>query len=261
MSGQTAAAGGTQQSTRSRRTVVVTGATGGIGTALVRRFLALGDEVVATGLSENELAAWRGTLGYDGGALHTHVLDVSSEDSTVAFGQRLADEVGLVQVLVNNAGSFPQKPFARITTAEWRGVLDIDLTGTFLVIKAVLPILDRAGAGRIINIGSGTVYDGTPNMAHYAAAKGGVLGLTRVLSRELGNEGITVNIVTPGLTATPAALAAVDGGLWAQQRTARSIHRDEYPEDVVGAVVFTASADAAFMTGQVLNIDGGSKFP
>ena len=248
------------------RTVIVTGATGGIGSAIVDRFLRNGDRVVATGLTEDELTKWRdrwdgSAAGGHESALLTRVVDISSESSVESFASFAQQELQVVDVLINNAGSFPQTPFEEITVAEWRRVLDIDLTGTFLMIKAVLPVLNRSGAGRIINIGSGTLYDGTPNMAHYAAAKGGVLGLTRVLAHELGGDGITTNLVTPGLTRTAAASAAVDESLWEQQRLARGLQRDETPEDPIGAIFFLASADAAFMSGQTLNIDGGSKFP
>ena len=247
------------------RTVIVTGATGGIGSEITDRFLANGDVVLATGLSEDELADWRRRWDQsapDGycAPLHTAVVDISSEASVSALAERARAISPSVEVLVNNAGTFPQARFEDMTTEQWRRVIDIDLTGTFLVIKAVLPLLDRTGRGRIVKVGSGTFWDGTPSMAHYAAAKGGVLGLTRVLSRELGTYGITTNLVTPGLTPTPAATAVVDDSLWEQQRRARGLQRDETPGDAVGAVFFVASADAAFMTGQTVNVDGGSTF-
>lgn len=246
----------------SPRNIVVTGATGGIGTAIVDRFLRSGDRVLATGLDSPSIEKWQQQFDNEpsiSDRLSTVVTDIADEDSVNRLATAAA-ALGEIHVLINNAGTFVTTPFTQLNLSEWRRVLDIDLTGTFLVIKALHPLMDRTGRGRIISIGSGTLYDGTPGMSHYAAAKGGVLGLTRVLAREFGADGITVNLLTPGLTRTDAAVAAVPDALWAEQREARAIGRDEVPADIAGAAFFLASEDSAFLTGQVLNVDGGSKF-
>ncbi|WP_261557352.1 SDR family NAD(P)-dependent oxidoreductase [Frankia tisae] len=244
------------------RTVVVTGAAGGIGSEIVNRFLAHGDTVVASDLSPEALDTWRARWDADapGGqhpSLHTVPADISNEQSVAALAQVVQQSLGTVDVLINNAGHFPQTAFEEMSTDEWRQVIDVNLTGTFLMIRSFVPLMKASGHGRIVNIGSGSVFSGTPMQSHYVASKGGVMGLTHVLARELGGYGITVNLITPGLTVTPAAAAVLPEALLAEQRSARALHRDETPEDLVGPIFFLASDDAAFITGQTLNVDGG----
>ena len=242
----------------STRTVVVTGASGGIGSEIVDRFLRQGDAVVASDLSAEALGTWRARWDGEGrhAALHTVAADISNEGSVSAFADTVRKRFGAVDVLINNAGYFPQTLFEEMTVEEWRRVIDVNLTGTFLMIKAFVPLLKTRG-GRIVNIGSGSVYSGTAEQAHYVAAKAGVLGLTRVLAHELGQYGITVNLLTPGLTVTPAAAGVLPDSLLQTQRQLRALQRDETPEDLVGSIAYLASDDAAFVTGQTLNVDGG----
>jgi NAD(P)-dependent dehydrogenase (short-subunit alcohol dehydrogenase family) len=244
------------------RTVVITGAAGGIGSALVERFLASGDTVVAADLDQEALDAarkrWAGSRTQPApDPLHALTVDVSDPGSVATFANQVGERVKGVDVLINCAGIFPAAPFEEMTLDQWQRVLGVNLTGDFLMIKGLLPLLKTSDRGRIINIGSGTTFVGTPGQAHYAAAKGGVLGLTRTLARELGHYGITVNLLTPGLTTTPAAVAAMPEAVFELQRTTRALQRDELPADVVGTAFFLASDDAAFMTGQTVNVDGG----
>lgn len=245
---------------RDNRVVVITGAAGGIGEVLVDRFLANGDTVIG--------------LGRDGDALdalcrerdaHGKLLVVPGDISKEADCSRLAsvarEQAGRIDVLINCAGYFPIIPFDQLSTDEWRRIIDINLTGVFLMTKAVLPLMKERGWGRIVNIGSGSVYEGVPQQTHYVSAKAGVIGLTKCLARELGQYGITVNIVTPGLTVTPPVMKFFPAGLLERQIAARSIKRDEQPEDLVGAVFFLASPDADFISGQNLNVDGGKAMP
>ncbi|WP_261571124.1 SDR family NAD(P)-dependent oxidoreductase [Frankia gtarii] len=196
------------------RTVVVTGAAGGIGSEIVNRFLAHGDTVVASDISPEALDTWRarwdsGASGGQHPSLHTVPADISSEQSVAALAQVVQQSLGTVDVLINNAGHFPQTAFEEMSADEWRQVIDVNLTGTFLMIRAFVPLMKASGHGRIVNIGSGSVFSGTPMQSHYVASKGGVMGLTHVLARELGGYGITVNLITPGLTVTPAAAESV----------------------------------------------------
>jgi NAD(P)-dependent dehydrogenase (short-subunit alcohol dehydrogenase family) len=242
------------------RNVVITGAAGGICSEIVNRFLSAGDTVLASDLSADTLQQWRTRWDTDQPhrSLLTQVADVADEGSLAAFAADAEERLGTVDVLINAAGHFPQNAVEDITGDEWRRVIEVNLNGTFYTIKALLPLIKNSKHGRIINIGSGGMFFGVPRQAHYIAAKAGVMGLTRVLARELGNDHpITVNLVTPGLVVTPAAAAVLPEPLLAMQRSLRSIHRDEVPDDVIGSVFFLASDDAAFITGQTINVDGG----
>ena len=242
------------------RNVVITGAAGGISSEITNRFLQNGDTVLASDLYQETLDEWRTRWDSDGAnpSLHTFPADVSDEASLADLAEAARERLGTVDVLINAAGHFPQTPFEKISGEEWRRVVEVNLSGTFYTVQALLPLIKQSERGRIINIGSGGMFFGVPMQAHYIASKAGVMGLTRVLARELGNDyPITVNLVTPGLVVTPAAAAVLPEPLLAMQRNMRSFHRDEVPDDVVGSVFFLASDDAAFITGQTLNVDGG----
>ena len=242
------------------RVVVITGAAGGIGSELVDRFLGNGDTVIAADLNDGILEAWR--VRWDsGGAMNPHLItaaaDISSEESCETIAGVARQRTGRVNVLINCAGWFPFTPLERMTAAEWRQVIDINLTGTFLMTRALMPLMKAGGWGRIVNFGSGSVFQGTAGQAHYVAAKAGVLGLTRSLARELGQYSITVNLVTPGLTVTLAVRDTLPEPILQAQPARRALRREEVAQDLVGPVFFLASDDAAFITGQTLNVDGG----
>jgi NAD(P)-dependent dehydrogenase (short-subunit alcohol dehydrogenase family) len=240
------------------RTVVITGAAGAIGSAIVKRFASNGDIVVATDVSQDALDArqsdWISSALVP---LHTRAADISIETSVTELAEFAREHVRTVDVLVNCAAIFPLVPFEELTADGWKAVLDVNLTGTFFVVKAFLPLMKDGGKGRIVNIGSGTFFVGTQGHSAYVSSKGGILGLTRTLARELGQYGITVNQVTPGLTVTPHSVKHMPERVIAMQRELRALQRDELPEDVVGSVFFLASDDAAFITGQTINVDGG----
>jgi NAD(P)-dependent dehydrogenase (short-subunit alcohol dehydrogenase family) len=238
----------------SDRVVVVTGAAGGIGAALVARFIANGDTVVATDLSAEALDKLRTEIGADG--LHTVTADISDADDVQQVATAVA-ALGGVDVLVNCAGWFPFGSFADTAVDLWRRVIDINVNGMFLVTQTLLPQMRERGWGRIINFGSGSVYPGVAGQVHYVTAKAGVIGFTRSLARELGPLGITVNQITPGVTLTGPVLEQFPPELLESQRRGRAIPRDEYPDDLVGPVLFLASPDADFISGQTLNVDGG----
>lgn len=238
------------------RVVVITGAAGGVGTALVDRFIRNGDHVIAVDATSDGLDRLQAQYRSDA-RITTIVGDVSRE----ADGQRLAEvtasAAGRADVLINCAGFFPIVPFEQMTPSQWNRVIEINLTGTFLVTRALLPLMSGRGWGRIINFGSASTFDGTPGQAHYVAAKAGVVGFSRSLAREVGRHGITVNIITPGLTVTQAVRDHFPPAVLESQRTRRAIQRDETPEDLVGPVFFLASPDSDFMSGQTINVDGG----
>jgi NAD(P)-dependent dehydrogenase (short-subunit alcohol dehydrogenase family) len=239
-----------------KRVVVITGAAGGIGAPLVERFLRNGDTVIATDTSEDALKQLS-AQPKDDARLLTLAADISSETDTQALADFAREHTGTVEVLINCAGFFPILPFEEISVSDWQRVIDINLTGTFLATTALLPLMKDRGWGRIVNFGSASVFDGTRNQTHYVAAKAGIIGFTRSLAREVGGYAITVNVVTPGLTLTQAVQDHFPPAVLAAQRAARSLQRDETPEDLVGPVFFLASPDAGFITGQTLNVDGG----
>jgi 3-oxoacyl-[acyl-carrier protein] reductase len=241
---------------KTNRFVVVTGAAGGMGSLLVKRFLENGDTVLATDIKGDGLERLKGRLEA-GDRMHTVVADVSDEAACAAVADTARKHGGRVDVLVNCAGDFPITPFKELTAKTWRRLVDVNLTGPFLMIKAVYPLMTGRGWGRIVNFGSASVYVGVASQAPYTTAKAGVVGLTRCLAREFGSEGITVNLVTPGLTSTPPVLENLPAEMRAAEVASRSIQREEQPEDLVGAAFFLASPGADFITGQTINVDGG----
>ena len=244
-----------------RKVAIVTGAGSGIGKALARRLAADGASVVIADVarfseSAAEIAKVTGSrsLGLQ--------VNVSSENDVERMAAETVRAFGRIDILVNNAAVFSSlklKPFEEIGVDEWRKVMDVNIMGVALCCRACVPHMRKAGGGRIINLASGAPIKGVPLFLHYISSKGAVIAMTRGLARELGKDGITVNSLAPGFTLSenvakdPAHVQAGE-----RTRLTRAIQRDETPEDLVGAVSFLASADAAFITGQTLVVDGGS---
>jgi NAD(P)-dependent dehydrogenase (short-subunit alcohol dehydrogenase family) len=243
------------------KVAIVTGAGSGIGKALARRLASDGASVVIADLERFEEAAAQ--IAKDTGARTLGLqVDVSSEKDTARMASEAVKAFGRIDVLVNNAAVFSTlklKPFEEIPLAEWRKVMDVNVLGVALCCRACVPHMREAGGGRIINLASGAPLKGVPLFLHYISSKGAVIAMTRGLARELGKDGITVNSLAPGFTLSENVArdpAHVQQG--ERTRLTRAIVRDETPEDLVGAVSFLASADAAFITGQTLVVDGGS---
>ena len=238
---------------------MITGATGGISSALVRRFLERGARVYAADRDRSALDRLRAE--HSGSAdLCTALLDVGDEDQCRAFSVRLRAEWNAVDVLVNAAGYFPLTPFDELTYAQWREIVTINLDGPFLVTRSLLPLLKVSRVGRIIFFSSASIYAGVAEQCPYVAAKAGLIGLTRSLAKVVGEHGITVNAVTPGLTLTTPIQKLFPADALRQAVQSRTLKRDEQAEDLVGAVYYLASEDAAFITGQIINVDGGAEF-
>ena len=183
--------------------------------------------------------------------------------------QALVDEIvercGSIDILVNNAGlyaSLAMRPFTEIPLDEWRQVMDVNVASMFLMCRAVVPVMQRAGGGSIVNISSGTPFRGVPFLLHYVTSKGAIVAFTRALAKEIGKDGVLVNCVAPGFTMSAGVEAhpEVVEKLRDVSVSARTLQRDQVPEDVVGAVVYFAGPGSSFVTGQTIVIDGGQYF-
>ncbi len=242
------------------RTVIVTGGGKGIGKVYATEFARAGARVVAADIDEPAAQAVAEALRGEGREALGIGTDISDESSTQAMARAAIERFGTIDVLVNNASVMsvlPRRSWMEIPVEEWDRVMAVNLRGMFLSCRAVFPAMKAQKRGKIVNISSSRVWDGTPNRLHYTTSKAGVLGLTRGLSREVGEFGITVNAVTPGLTQSDTQMASSSGNYMSAGVAGRAIDRPQYPEDLVGAVMFLASPASDFMTGQTINVDGG----
>ncbi len=244
------------------RTAVISGAASGIGLASAIRLAEEGARIV---IADRAKADETLRLIADIGGRATAVsCDVSNPASVAALKQTVERDGGRCDILVNNAGIYPMQPFDEITFEDWRRVLSVNLDSMFLMTKAFADGMRQRKWGRISNIASDTVSLLVPNLIHYISSKAGVIGFTRSLATEFGEHGVNVNANAPGLTRTPGTLEQkeIPGGmskeeLFALMAHMQSIKRGEVASDLVGAVSFLASDDAAFITGQTLYVNGG----
>jgi 3-oxoacyl-[acyl-carrier protein] reductase len=236
------------------KVVVVTGGVGEMGSSLSRRLVREGAKVVLADIQEDDSLVKE--LQAAGDAIFVKT-DVTSEEETERMAAEALDAYGRIDALVNNAGLFTALPWDQLTLAEWRKRMAVNVDGTFLATKAVVPAMTKQGKGKIINIGSDTVWMGTPGFAHYVASKGAVLAFTRAIANELGPRGITSVYVTPTLLDTPGTRQAFQQGHFDYVLSHTPIGKFEKPEDVNGLIVFLCSDEAGFVNGAAINIGGG----
>lgn len=244
------------------KVAVITGGAKGIGQAFAKRLAEDGVHVAVADMADGaETVRLAEAAGRNGLAI---TCDVSNEDSVAAMAKQVRQKFGRIDIVVNCAGIYPQQDFSTMTFADWRRVLSINLDGTFLVTAAFVPGMRARKWGRVVNLASSTFGSVTTGFAHYVASKGGVIGFTRALAGDVASDGITVNAIAPGLTRSPGTIVRKPRPGFANMDEEfvavaglQAIKRPEVPEDLVGALSFLTSDDAAFMTGQTLNVDGG----
>lgn len=235
------------------RVAIVTGGAQGIGRAIADKFAEEGAVVVVADINGEGAKAAAAVMPRAIGV----TVDVSDPVAVQAMVQAAVDAFGRLDILVNNAAIVPFTAWDDIDFAEWRRIMAVNLDGVFLTCRAASDEMRRKAYGRIVNIASNTVVAGTPNMAAYVAAKGGVFGFTRALATELGKYGITVNTVAPGLTETEGVMASPHAQAFDFVQMLQAIPRHGVAADIAPAVAFLASEEAAWVTGSMLVVDGG----
>jgi pyridoxal 4-dehydrogenase len=242
------------------QTALVTGAARGLGYAAARRLAADGARVALFDRDGERLAVAAEELSGQGTDISPHPVDLTDEEGVRAAVAAVLAATGRIDVLVNNAGIYPHRPFEELTYAEWRHVLTVNLDSVFLCTHAVYPAMRERGYGRIVNVSSATFFIGYPGLAAYIASKGGIIGFTRALASEAGPHGITVNAVTPGLIATEGVLGGEEAGLFDEIVPEQALARRGEPEDIAECIAYLAGPAAGFITGQTINVDGGHRF-
>jgi NAD(P)-dependent dehydrogenase (short-subunit alcohol dehydrogenase family) len=235
------------------RVAIVTGGAQGIGKAIADRLAQDGAKVVIADANASGAAAAAATIP---GAMAV-ATDVSDPASVAALVKAVTDRHGRIDILVNNAAIVPFTPWDDIDLAEWRRIMAVNVDGVFLTCRAASDEMRRHSYGRIVNIASNVFVAGTPNLAHYVASKGAVIGFTRALATELGKYGITVNAVAPGLTETEGVLASPHAAAFDFVQSLQAIPRRGVATDIAPAVAFLASDEAHWVTGSLLVVDGG----
>jgi 3-oxoacyl-[acyl-carrier protein] reductase len=245
------------------RVAIVTGGGRGIGAVFCKGLAREGAAVVAADIDEAGAKSVAEAIRADGGRAIACKVDVADPAATEAMAKTAIEAFGGIDILVNDAAMYAnlkRKPFDQITPEEFDRVLAVNVKGIWLCTKAVVPSMRARGKGKIVNIGSGSIFVGGNGLVHYVASKSAVIGLTRGLARELGEHNIFVNTLLPGLTDSDSNRANTTRDYLESEAKQRSIKRIQVPEDLVGALMFLVSDDSDFVSGQNLNCDGGRLF-
>jgi NAD(P)-dependent dehydrogenase (short-subunit alcohol dehydrogenase family) len=242
------------------KVAIVTGGGRGLGKVYCLRMAEEGAKVVVADILEREAEETVSEIKAKGGTAIAVKADITSESSTQHMAEETVKKFGRIDILVNNAGYYygmGRKRFYDISSEEWDKAMLVNAKGTWLCCRAVFPYMKQQGKGKIINLSSETVFSPTKTMIHYVASKAAIIGITRVLAGELGQYGICVNAVAPGFTDTEAS-RTVDS-IEKFDVSSVPLGRVELPEDVVGSVIFFASDDSDYVSGQTLLVDGGRR--
>lgn len=246
------------------KVAIITGAAQGIGEAYAIGFAKQGAKVVIADVTDGQKAVEK--VREAGGEAIFVKTDVTSQDQCDAMAKAAKDTFGSVDIMVNNAGLFGcvvLRPFTSLTSEEWMKMMAVNTGGPFHCSKAVFPYMKEQKKGKIINMSSESILHGVPGMLHYVSSKGAVMALTRALAREVGDFGINVNTIAPGFTHSPGGnnfdknKELIDIPLEEILTPQKCIKRESVPEDLVGLAVFLASDESDFITGQMINHDGG----
>ena len=241
------------------KVAIVTGGARHIGAVYCRKLAAEGAAVIIADVLDGDRVVQEITAA--GGRAMALKVDVSKEEDAIRMAAETVKTFGRIDILVNNAAIFiniQRQPFYEITAEEWDRVSAVNIKGPFLCAKAVFPQMKEQRTGKIINISSSTAFAGTPLFLHYVASKAALIGMTRSLAREVGEFGICVNAIAPGLVQHEGQTAPKEFTEF--QLKARSIKRLQTPEDLLGVLVYLASPDSDFVTGQTILVDGGGIF-
>jgi NAD(P)-dependent dehydrogenase (short-subunit alcohol dehydrogenase family) len=242
---------------------IVTGGAKGIGRHYSMALAEAGAQVMIADIADGSVVAREIVAKYGQGAADSTTCDVSDEAAVKRLIARTLERFGKIDILVNNAAIFatlPHAPMSDIDVSLWDKVMAVNVRGPFLMAKHVVPYMKEKKHGKIINIGSGTAKKGMPNFLHYVTSKGAITSMTRAMSRELGPDGICVNTLAPGLIMSDSVVESGthSDALVTAVVQSRALKRDAYPSDLVGALIFLASKESDFITGQVIAVDGGS---
>ncbi|HEY0534540.1 MAG TPA: SDR family NAD(P)-dependent oxidoreductase [Actinoplanes sp.] len=239
------------------RVALVTGPARGLGQEFAVALAAAGHPVA--GLDIADMSETRSRVEAAGGRFLGFTADVTDEEAVNDAVAAAADAFGGLHIVVNNAGIYPPIEFEKTTLADWQRIMRLNLDGPFLVSRAALPLMRAAGWGRIVNITSAVVFLGPPDLVAYTTSKAGLVGFTRALATAVGEHGITVNAIAPGLTATAVAAATTgaDGG-FERVRALQAVPRTGQPGDLVSTLLYVCAEGSGFLTGQTINVDGGS---
>lgn len=246
-----------------RGPAIVTGGGQGLGRAFAQALAAEGVVVAVADLDGERASRVADEIAAAGGGAVGLAVDVADEASAQRMAAEAEERLGPPAILINNAAIFSalaMRPFTEIPVAEWRRVIDVNVTGAFLCSRAVVPAMARHAYGKIVNISSTTVFLGRPHYLHYVTSKAAVIGMTRALASEVGVHGVTVNAIAPGSTETEVERATITRADRERLAATSALKRVQVPADLLGALLFFTSSDSDFVTGQTLIVDGGISF-